>query len=76
MSFSNYNDPYRRVLHTTSSDNCLREIHVNHDNIASVDQIEAINLELRTLLSNEIDYIREVSGGSRQAVYVIAYSLI
>lgn len=76
MSFSDYTDSYRRVLHTTSSDNCLREIHVSHDSIASFDQIEAINLELRSLLSNEIELIREVSGGSRQAVYVIAYSLI
>lgn len=76
MSFSNYADSYRRVMHTTSSDNCLREIHVSHDSIPSVDQIEAINLELRSLLTNEIQVIHELSGGTRQAVYVIAYSLM
>lgn len=76
MSFSNYADSNRRILHTTSRDNSLREIHVSHETIASVDQIEVINIELRSVLSNEIEFIREVSGGSRQAVYVIAYSLM
>lgn len=75
LTYSNYDESYRRALHSVGN-NQIEEIHVGLDGIASGDQIQAIYHELRNLLSNEIELIRVLSDGNREAVYVIAYSLM
>lgn len=40
---------------------------------ATESQVQAIRDDLRSLLSNEVSLIYDTSGGSRQAVYLIAY---
>lgn len=77
LTYNIYDDTYHHSLPSMLiSNNQLQEIHVSIDGIASVAQIQAVYESLRNLLSNEIELIRVLSDGSRDAVYVIAYSLM
>lgn len=56
-----------------SANNHIQEIHVGLEPNATESQVQAIRDDLRSLLSNEVSLIYDTSGGSRQAVYLIAY---
>lgn len=66
------NSTYQRIRRH-NVENYIREIHVGVEANATEAQIQAIRDDLRDLLSNEVDLIHETSGGSRRAVYLIAY---
>ncbi|KAM8714998.1 hypothetical protein ACLKA7_002101 [Drosophila subpalustris] len=63
-------------LDLTTAHNYLREIHVRVETSATNHQIQEIRSDLRSLLSNEVALISLASGGSRQAVYLIAYTFM
>lgn len=76
LTYSIYDDTYRRMEGMLISNNQLQEIHVSIGATESIAQTQAIYESLQNLLSNEIELIRVLSDGSREAVYVIAYSLM
>ncbi|TDG45212.1 hypothetical protein AWZ03_008367 [Drosophila navojoa] len=55
------------------ADNYIQEIHVGLEPNATESQVQAIRDDLRSLLRNEVSLIHDTSGGSRRAVYLIAY---